>query len=96
MHEQLSEKTVKAVRHSAKRIGSIVGCIAMGSCDIGEATLETGEKVYVTWGLNLDKEKQEWFAANTGFRPIWIGADDGSADVIIPHEFAKKLLNAVI
>lgn len=92
-HGRLAEATAKAIK--AERIGSPAGCIAMGSVDIGTATLETGESVYITWGRNLDKSSQEWFAATSEFKPVWIGSDAGYAELIIPSDLAAKILSTV-
>jgi hypothetical protein len=57
--------------------------LAIGYCDIGEATMRDGSKVLTTWGLNLPVEEQEWFIKETRFHPIWIGADDGACELIL-------------
>lgn len=92
MHEQLHAGSLKAIPFTAKRLGSVPGCIALGCADVGEATLEGGEKVSITWGLNLDAKRQAWFLKETFFRPIWISADNGSCELILPPETAGKLL----
>lgn len=63
----------------------------MNSCDIGTAKIN-GVSVYTTWGRNLDKSQQEWFAEHTIYTPIYLGADDGSAELIIPDEQAEKIM----
>ena len=84
--------TVLAKKHTAKRLGSIPACVALAAADIGTCELETGETVYVTWGRNLDREQQSWFAKHTHFRAVWLSADDGSAELILPNEMVAHLL----
>lgn len=94
--KQLSPDTILAVKHSAQRIASIPGCIALGSCDIGTARLEDGQQVYVTWGRNLNRREQAYYHRETCFQPVWISADDGSAELILSDEIAEFYLNVAI
>lgn len=89
MLEQLSAVTQKAKPNTAKRIGSIVGAHALGACDIGECELESGEVVTITWGRNLNKASQERFAERTDCDPVWISADSGAAELILPPAIAE-------
>ena len=82
---------VEADRFSWRRLGSIPGCVALGCADIGEARVN-GERVYVTWGRNLTADEQEAYRRNTIFVPIHLGADDGSAELILPDSMAAKLI----
>ena len=41
--------------------------IATGSCDIGEATTESGEKINITWGRNIEAKDVDWWLKNTTF-----------------------------
>lgn len=95
MMEQLHPKTILAKKHSAKRIGSLNACLALGACDVGTATLEDGNQVYITWGRNLNREQQNFFLSETDFAPIWISADDGSAELILPDPMARELLSII-
>lgn len=92
MNEQLASVTIEAKRESWRRLGSVPGCIALGCADIGTAELPSGERVIITWGRNLPREQQEWFASHTHFQPIHLGADDGSAELVIPAAIADKLV----
>lgn len=47
---------------------------ALHACDIGEARLDDGRTVYMTWGRNLTREEAEWFAAKTFFEPVEVGS----------------------
>lgn len=77
------------VATTRRRLGSIPGCVALQSCDLGEAVVG-GTPMLVTWGRNLDKQTADWFAANTGFEPIDMGNGtyelrllDTQADVLL-------------
>lgn len=74
-----------------RRLGHLPAALALNACDIGEAVLDNGETVTTTFGRNLSVEQQAWYQENTWFRPIWLGADDGSAELIIPDEQAATL-----
>lgn len=80
-----------AVRAVAKRrIGSLPYAVALGSADVGEAKLEDGRRVLITWGRNLSKAEQFWHAHNTLFTPVWVGSDDGSCELIIGDTFGSS------
>ncbi len=79
-----------------RRIGSLPGCLAIYSADIGEATLEDGSIVTITWGRNLAPDAQEWHLQHSTYRPIWIGANDGSSELILPVATADKLRSILI
>lgn len=93
MKTELFECTIKAKPFSWKRIGAIPLCVALGAADIGECQLETGETVYTTWGRNLSRLDQIWFYENTHFQPIVLGSDAGFAELILPNELVKPLLD---
>jgi|GEM_PF-4574676 len=88
MNEQLYETTKKATSH--RRLGSIPGCLALNSADLGEAVVD-GKTVTITWGRNLDKKSQEYYANETKFAPVHVGAYNGSAELIIPPKTAEIL-----
>lgn len=92
MKEQLHPNTLLAKPFSAKHIGTPPLAIALASCDIGTAELEDGTKVYITWGRNLGGISQEHYLSKTSFQPIWVGADDGSAELVLPTEKIEPLL----
>lgn len=85
----MSERTNRGLPADAcvavakRRLGTLPFSLAIGCCDIGEATMRDGSKVLTTWGLNLPVEEQEWFIKETRFHPIWIGADDGACELIL-------------
>jgi len=93
--KELYEHTVVAKEWTAKRIGSIPGCVALGSADIGECELENGERVYITWGRNLNAKDQKWFVENTFLKPVWVSAFDGYAELILPDTLAEEILRMV-
>lgn len=72
---------VRAV--ACRRLGSMPLTLAFGMADVGEAKLADGRRVVVTWGAEIDQGDQFWHAHNTVFQPIWLGADDGSCELII-------------
>lgn len=74
-----------AVRH----VGSLPLCMALGCADIGEAKLADGRRVLTTWGRNIDRQTQFWFAHNSTFAPVWVGADDGACELIIGDTFGS-------
>ena len=90
MYEQLYPHTLRAT--SARWLGSIPCCIALGCADIGEAVLADGAEVYITWGRHLDRVEQERYFRDTSFLPIHIGADDGSAELVLFDEAVAPLL----
>lgn len=80
-----------AVRAVAKRrIGSLPFAVALGIADIGEAKMEDGRRVLVTWGRNLSKDEQFWHAHQTSFAPVWLGADDGACELILCETFGSS------
>ena len=85
-----SHVTVQADKWSWERISSLPGCVALGCADIGHATVG-GKHVYITWGRNLTLEQQRWHSAHTEFQPIHLGADDGSAELILPDDLVQRL-----
>jgi len=77
----LSADAVVAVRK--RRLGTLPFALALRCCDIGEAKDSTGNGYLTTWGLNLSATDQEWYVRETRFHPIWMGADDGSCELIL-------------
>lgn len=77
----LSADAVVAVRK--RRLGTLPFALALRCCDIGEAQDSMGNPYITTWGLNLSAAEQEWFVRETRFHPIWMGADDGSCELIL-------------
>lgn len=79
---QCHPSVARAVK--AGRLGAIPLAFELGACDIGEAELESGERVRITWGRNLSPHSQRWHAISTSCRMVWVGADDGSCEIILP------------
>lgn len=80
-----------AVKATCKRhIGSLPLAVALGCADIGEAKLQDGRRVLITWNRNLNKSEQFWFAHNTSFVPVWVGSADGSCELIIGDSFGSS------
>lgn len=77
----LPADAVVAVRK--RRLGTLPFALALKCCDIGEARDNMGNPYITTWGLNLSPADQEWFVRETMFHPIWMGADDGSCELIL-------------
>jgi hypothetical protein len=77
----LSADAAMAVRK--RRLGTLPFALALRCCDIGEAQDSMGNVYLTTWGLNLSATDQEWFVRETRFHPIWMGADDGSCELIL-------------
>lgn len=80
---------VRAV--SKRRIGSLPFAVALGCADIGEAKLTDGRRVLITWGRNASPDEQFWFAHNTSFAPVWVGAEDGACELIIGDTFGSSV-----
>lgn len=76
---------VRAVR--VRRLGSLPLAIAFGHADIGEAELEDGRRVLITWGRSVPTQQQRYYSHRTEFMPVWCGADDGSAELIIGETY---------
>jgi len=76
-----------------RRIGSLPCAIALGCCDLGEATVD-GKRVTITWGQNANSVRAEWFAANTNFVPVETHVA-GQYELIIPADEAKVLRGIV-
>lgn len=68
-----------------RRLGTLPFALALGCCDIGEARLAEGGTVLTTWGLNLPADKQQWFIRETRYHTIWMGADDGSCELLLSY-----------
>lgn len=79
----LSEDTVVAVRK--RRLGTLPFALALKCCDIGEAEDNMGCTYLITWGRNISAADQKIFVRETQFHPIWVGADDGSCELILGH-----------
>jgi hypothetical protein len=86
--ENCDSSAVRAV--SKRRIGSLPYCMALGCADIGEAKLGDGRRVLITWGRNLNRDQQFWFAHNTVFTPVWVGATKGECELIIGETFGSS------
>lgn len=67
----------------SQRVGSLQLCLALGCPDIGQARLDTGEVVFITWGRNLTSAQAEWFDQHTSFEPVQVGPD--SYELILPR-----------
>ena len=51
-------------------LGSPWGCVVLGACDVGTATLEDGKDVFVTWGHSLSLLKaKKW--QQRGLEVVW-------------------------
>jgi hypothetical protein len=79
------------IARTFKRIGSIPATLAMACCDLGEAVLEDGSVVTITWGRNINADEQRWYLTKTTFKPVWLNTADGSTELIIPDNDAKQL-----
>lgn len=77
----LSADAVVAVRK--RRLGTLPFALALKCCDIGEAQDSMGTPYITTWGLGLSTTDAEWYVRETRFHPIWMGADDGSCELIL-------------
>lgn len=79
-----------AVKTISKRhIGSLPYATAFKCAGVGEAKLEDGRRVLITWGRDADKDEQFWYAHNTTFVPIWTGSDSGTCELIIGETFGS-------
>ena len=81
-----------ALAVSRRRLGSMPLCLALGCADIGEARLADGRQVLTTWGRSVSPDKQFWYSHNTLFQPVWVGADDGSCELILCDSFGHSEL----
>lgn len=86
-YELCDSSATRAVAY--RRIGSLPLSVATGCCDIGEAKLADGRRVLVTIGRNTTQEEQFWFAHNTTFANVWLGAEDGACELIIGETFGQ-------
>lgn len=90
---------LRAVAGTARRLGSLPACIALGCSDIGQATVRINgrtRRIYITWGRNISHEQQQWYLNNTPLRPVWIGADSGACEVEIPYGHAIEILKVLV
>ena len=87
----LETRVLQADQHTWKRIGSIPGCIALNSADIGQAKVN-GKRVFTTWGRNLDAESQQWYLEHTNFQPIHFSAGNGVCELVLPDELALQMI----
>lgn len=80
-----------AVRAIAvRRIGSLPFSMALGCADIGEAKLADGRRVLITLGRALNQTDQFWFAHQSSFSPVWVGAEDGACELVIGETFGNS------
>lgn len=86
----LSSDAVIAVRK--RRLGTLPFALALRCCDIGEARDNMNNAYLTTWGLNLSAEDQDWYCRETRFHPIWLGADDGSCELILGDAYSGDSL----
>lgn len=61
------------------------------AADVGQAILEGGRKVWITWGRNVPPEEKQ-----RSHDYVWVGADDGSAEILIPDEIGEQLAKTLI
>lgn len=86
--------TMKATSH--KRIGSIPGCLFLQAHDVGEAVLDDGRTVTITWGANLTGHGE---FENSLFKPELVQLPDvwelnerrANYEMLIPEAIAAKL-----
>lgn len=98
MHEICKPNTNVAegilVAKKVGRAGGIPGCVHLACTDIGRAWC--GRKSYWTsWGRNISAAEIPNLL-KIGLTPIWVGADDGSVEVVLPDRIAEKLLTIMI
>jgi hypothetical protein len=79
---------VRAVAY--RRLGSLPLSVAMGCCAIGEARLEDGRRVLITWGRYVLPTGQSWYAHNTEFSPVWVGDRKGRCELILGETFGQS------
>ena len=72
-----------------RRIGSLPLSTATGCCDIGEAKLTDGRRVMITIGRNVTPDEQFWYAHNSTFANVWLGAEDGACELILGETFGQ-------
>lgn len=72
---------VRAV--ACRRLGSLPLCVALRSADVGEAKLEDGRRVLITWGAKVTPDEQFWHAHNSGLQSVWLGSEDGCGELIL-------------
>lgn len=83
----------KQMRH----LGSLPLCFALGACDIGEVTLGSGDRRYITWGRNMTWDEAAKFAETTEFQPCCIGQvqdrtlSRNNYELILPAKHVEKL-----
>jgi hypothetical protein len=77
-----------------KRIGSVPGCLFLQAHDLGEAVLEDGRTVTITWGGNFHGDEfTDWF------QPEFVQLSDVSEgntrranyEMLIPDAIAAKI-----
>lgn len=85
MYHELHIKT--QIPRRIRRIGHLPACLVLDCHDLGEAELEDGSIVTITWGANADYncQKFNWSLC------VFNGSDDGSAELIIDARSAAKL-----
>lgn len=81
---------------SARRVGSLPACVALGAADIGLASVDGGWQT-ITWGRNLSREEADRMAAQTYFRPVQLdGTAEDVYELVIPERMADALKSVLI
>lgn len=87
INKPLTTETAVAIRHYA----TPVNFLATQSCDIGEAKLQNGKRVFITWGRNISPKEARRYAHKTGFKPIKVSSSP-YYELIFPDKSVKKML----
>ena len=77
---------------------SVVGGVYLGACDIGEATLDNGDRVLITWGRNLTRQQSEdmvkMHGVHVGYYPD--SNHDNCYELILPVDTIRYLVPVII
>ena len=74
-----------------RRIGSIPAALLLGAADLGEAELDDGSIITITWGMNVGGSQQRWWAVEHDVKLVYCGGHGQFAELVIPDDIAKKL-----
>ena len=71
-----------------RHIGTPLGALLTGSCDLAQAELADGRTVYITWGRNLTPEQVAAAEMDTSAAML----PGGGCEWIIPADWAEQML----
>lgn len=91
MTTKITQRMFRAVKR--RHVGIVRHCVALGCADIGEAVLDDGRTVWITWGRNVAPDQREGMLAHTTYELALLGSSPKAwGEYILPTGMALDML----